>query len=60
LTWYSFFKSIHVITAVVWVGGATMIQAYAVRILATGDGKRQADFAKDTESSACASSCRRR
>jgi uncharacterized membrane protein len=49
LTWYTFFKSIHVITAVVWVGGATMIQAYAVRILATGDGKRQADFAKDTE-----------
>jgi uncharacterized membrane protein len=49
LTWYTFFKSIHVVTAVVWVGGATMIQAYAVRILATGDGKRQADFAKDTE-----------
>ena len=49
MTWYTFFKSIHVITAVVWVGGATMIQAYAVRILATGDGKRQADFAKDTE-----------
>jgi uncharacterized membrane protein len=49
LTWYSFFKSIHVITAVIWVGGATMIQAYAFRILRTGDGKRQADFAKDTE-----------
>ena len=49
MTWYTFFKSIHVITAVVWVGGATMIQAYALRILATGDGKRQADFAKDTE-----------
>ena len=26
-----------------------MIQAYAVRILGTGDGKRQADFSKDTE-----------
>ena len=26
-----------------------MIQAYAFRILRTGDGKRQADFAKDTE-----------
>jgi uncharacterized membrane protein len=49
LTWYSFFKSIHVITAVIWVGGAAMIQAYAFRILRTGDGKRQADFAKDTE-----------
>ena len=49
MTWYSFFKSIHVITAVIWVGGAAMIQAYAFRILRTGDGKRQADFAKDTE-----------
>ena len=49
MTWYTFFKSIHVICAVVWVGGATTIQAYAFRILATGDGKRQAEFAKDTE-----------
>jgi uncharacterized membrane protein len=49
LTWYTFFKSIHVITAVIWVGGAAMIQAYAFRILRTGDGRRQADFAKDTE-----------
>jgi uncharacterized membrane protein len=49
MTWYTFFKSVHVVTAVVWVGGATMIQAYAIRILATGDGKRQAEFSKDTE-----------
>ena len=49
MTWYTFFKSIHVITAVIWVGGAAMIQAFAFRILRTGDGKRQADFAKDSE-----------
>jgi len=49
LTWYTFFKSIHVVTAAIWVGGAAMIQAYAFRILRTGDGRRQADFAKDTE-----------
>lgn len=49
MTWYTFFKSVHVICAVVWVGGATIMQAYAFRILATGDGKRQAEFAKDTE-----------
>jgi uncharacterized membrane protein len=49
MTWYTFFKSIHVVTAVIWVGGAAMIQAYSLRILGTGDGKRQADFAKDTE-----------
>jgi uncharacterized membrane protein len=49
MTWYTFFKSVHVVTAVIWVGGAAMIQAYSFRILRTGDGKRQADFAKDTE-----------
>ena len=31
MTWYTFFKSIHVVTAVIWVGGATMVQAYAFR-----------------------------
>jgi uncharacterized membrane protein len=49
LTWYTFFKSIHVVTAVIWVGGAAMIQAYAFRIVRTGDGRRQAEFSKDTE-----------
>src|SRR5919201_4900397 len=49
MTWYTFFKSIHVIAAVIWVGGAAMVQAYAFRILRTGDGRRQAEFAKDTE-----------
>lgn len=49
MTWYTFFKSIHVAAAATWVGGAVMVQAYAFRILRTEDGKRQADFAKDTE-----------
>lgn len=49
MTWYTLFKSIHVAAAVVWVGGAVMVQAYAFRILGTDDGKRQADFARDTE-----------
>ena len=49
MTWYTFFKSVHVVMAVIWVGGATTIQAYAFRILRTDDGKRKADFAKDTE-----------
>jgi uncharacterized membrane protein len=49
MTWYTFFKSIHVIASVVWVGGAVMVQAFAFRILRTGDAKRQADFAKDSE-----------
>jgi uncharacterized membrane protein len=49
LTWYTFFKSVHVITAAIWIGGQAMIQAYAFRILRTGDGRRQAEFSKDTE-----------
>ena len=49
MTWYTFFKSVHVIMAVIWVGGATIIQAYAFRILRADDGKRKADFAEDTE-----------
>ena len=49
MTWYTFFKSVHVVAAVVWVGGATMIQALAFRIVRTGDAKRQAEFSKDTE-----------
>jgi uncharacterized membrane protein len=49
VTWYTFFKSIHVIAAVIWVGGALMIQALAFRIVRTGDARRQAEFAKDTE-----------
>ena len=49
MTWYTFFKSVHVIAAVIWIGGAAMIQALALRIVRTGDGRRQAEFAKDTE-----------
>lgn len=49
MTWYAFFKAVHVVAAVLWVGGAAMVQAYAFRITRTGDGRRQAEFAKDTE-----------
>ena len=49
MTWYTFFKSLHVIAAVIWVGGAFMIQAFAFRITRTGDARRQAEFSKDSE-----------
>jgi uncharacterized membrane protein len=49
MTWYTFFKSVHVVAAAVWVGGALMLQALAFRILRTGDARRQAEFAKDSE-----------
>jgi len=49
MTWYTFFKSVHVLAAAVWFGGAMMIQAFAFRITRTGDARRQAEFAKDSE-----------
>src|ERR1700758_2112600 len=49
MTWYTFFQSVHVIAAVIWVGGAATIQLFALRALATNDGERQAEFAKDAE-----------
>ena len=59
MTWYTFFKSVHVVAAVIWVGGGFMIQAFALRIMRTGDARRQAAFAKDTEVVARGSSSRR-
>jgi uncharacterized membrane protein len=49
VTWYTFFKAVHVTAAAVWVGGAAMIQFFSLRIMRTGDPRRQAEFAKDTE-----------
>ena len=49
MTWYTFFKSLHVLAAATWVGGALMIQAYAFRIMRSNDARRTAEFAKDTE-----------
>jgi uncharacterized membrane protein len=49
MTWYTFFKSVRVLAAAIWFGGALMIQAFAFRITRTGDARRQAEFAKDSE-----------
>jgi uncharacterized membrane protein len=49
VTWYTFFKTLHVVAAAIWVGGAFVMQAYAFRILRAYDARRTADFAKDTE-----------
>ena len=49
MTWYTLFKSLHVVAAVIWVGGAFCLQALAFRIMRTGDARRQAEFAKDAE-----------
>jgi uncharacterized membrane protein len=49
MTWYLFFKSVHVLAAVVWVGGALMIQLFALRALAAPNKARQAEFSADAE-----------
>jgi uncharacterized membrane protein len=49
LTHYNAFKFVHVLAAVVWVGGAATVQVYALLALRTNDPVRVAAFAKDTE-----------
>jgi uncharacterized membrane protein len=49
MTWYTFFKWIHVMGAIVWVGAAITLQLFALRALASPDRKRQATFAQDAE-----------
>jgi uncharacterized membrane protein len=46
---YTSLKFVHVLSAVVWVGGACTLQAFAIRITGGGDGLRMAAFAKDAE-----------
>jgi uncharacterized membrane protein len=46
---YTSLKFVHVLSAVVWVGGASTLQAFAIRISGSGDGARMAAFAKDAE-----------
>jgi uncharacterized membrane protein len=48
-TWYQTWKSIHVLAAIVWVGGGVMLQLLAAQILKTNDPDRLAKFAKDVE-----------
>jgi len=46
---YNSLKFVHVLSAVVWVGGAATLQVFAIRITASGDGLRMAAFAQDAE-----------
>jgi uncharacterized membrane protein len=47
--WYATWKALHVLMAIVWVGGALMIQLFAFRILVESDQRRIAEFTKDVE-----------
>jgi uncharacterized membrane protein len=49
LTHYNALKFVHVLFAVVWVGGACTVQVYALLATRTNDPFKVASFAKDTE-----------
>jgi len=49
LTFYEFLLFVHVAFAVIWVGGAAMFQFFGLRVLASGDPNRLADFAGSVE-----------
>jgi uncharacterized membrane protein len=46
---YEWYLMVHVLTAVVWVGGAFAIQLFALRLLRADDSHRLAGFARDVE-----------
>ena len=48
-TWYVTWKALHVLMAIIWIGGALMIQLLALRIMRTSEPERLATFAKDAE-----------
>lgn len=49
LTHYTALKFVHVLSAVVWVGGACTAQVYGLLAARTNDPVKVASFAKDTE-----------
>ena len=48
-TWYQTWKALHVLAAIVWVGGGVMIQLLALRIMRANDPAQLAKFANDVE-----------
>jgi uncharacterized membrane protein len=48
-SWYATWKALHVLMAIVWVGGALMIQLLAFQVLKAKDAYRIEKFAKDIE-----------
>jgi len=49
VTIYELYVFLHVLAAVVWVGGGAATQAFAIRATRSGDPNRIAAFAKDVE-----------
>jgi uncharacterized membrane protein len=48
-TTYQWYLAVHILAAVVWVGGALATQVFALRATRTNDGTRIANFAQDAE-----------
>ncbi len=46
---YQVYLSIHILAAVVWVGGAVVMQLFAARAIAANSGERMAAFSGDAE-----------
>jgi uncharacterized membrane protein len=49
ITLYLILKSLHVLAAITWVGGAITTQAYAIRTMRSRDPQRMVSFTKDVE-----------
>jgi uncharacterized membrane protein len=49
LTFYEFLLFVHIASAAIWVGGGAMLQFIGLRVLASGDSNRLADFAGNVE-----------
>ena len=49
MTWYEFLLFFHVSMAAVWVGGATMIQFFALRTMRASDPRRLVELGSDIE-----------
>lgn len=49
MTWFTFLLFAHVAMAVIWVGGALMMQLFGMRVTASGDPARMATFGHDVE-----------
>ena len=46
---YELYLFVHILTAIVWIGGSIMLQVVAIRIRNAGDPFRMAAFAQDAE-----------
>jgi uncharacterized membrane protein len=49
ITTYQWLLAVHILAAVLWVGGALAVQVFAMRARAANSGQRLADFAGDAE-----------